>query len=796
MLPRGRVLASWTLAALGILAGPWGDASSRALLSHLQTPPDSTRRPASAGRRVAVFGVDAADWREVDRLAAAGKLPAFARLAQVGARGVLRADPPLLSPIIWTTIATGRRPEDHGVLDFMVDVPGGGQAPVDGGARKAKALWEIWSDAGRTVQVTGWWATWPADRVRGFIASDRIAAPHVAAPRPDLGLVHPPSAWGDVAPLLVEPAAIGAAELRRLLPVTARELAAADEASRQPDGRLYRDRLAHFRAAVAATRTYRAIATRRAVSVQPDFWAVYLDVVDTASHLFVADPVRGPRAIESAYREVDAALAESAQVLDPDTLLLVVSDHGFQPADAGIRDDPSDLAAGASAWHRPSGIVAVTTAGALAGTRAPPGFAALGVVSPLDVAPTLLAWAGLAVAADMPGRVLPALVPASAHLVRVASYGAHVLPEPTGVDASLGARRGTSRERATAAGKSDAAAELERLRALGYVSGAAATTSLGRVNLGEILYRRGDFQGATRELEAVRRLDPLNQRASLWLARAYIAQGRRSDAASVYDRLVQASRSTSVPLDPVVILAATDNDLAAGRTDAAQARLQRLPAGSRDAPEALVAAGAVSAAQNRMARAEESFRSALRAAPADFEALQRLMDLLLAARRTSHAVAVTAEAAARFPSSPQHLSLAGEAALAARQFKDADRHFSAALALAPDSAAVRLDLARARLLGGRPGAALDALRDASAGQEIEMVRGAARASLRDWPGAIAAFERALGLGPASPALLNSLAAAQFEAGRRSDAVASLERSLEMAPDQPSARALLQRARER
>jgi tetratricopeptide (TPR) repeat protein len=798
MLPRRRVLALWTLAALGILLGPWGVASSLVLPSRPQEPShpaawrpashQSAWRTASAGRRVisspsttaarrvALFGIDAADWREVDRLVAAGKLPAFARLAQVAARGVLRADPPLLSPIIWTTIATGRRPEDHGVLDFMVDIPGGGQAPVGGGARKTKALWEMWSEAGRVAEVVGWWATWPADHVRGLVASDRIATPHVAARRPNAGLVHPAGAIRDVDALIVDPLSIGLEELGRLVPTTPGDLAQADRASRQTDGRLYRNRLAHFRAAVAATRSYRRIATRYASSLRPDFCAVYFDIVDTASHLFVTDPARGPRAIESGYREVDAALAESIGVLDPDTLVLVLSDHGFHPPDAGIREDPADLTAGATAWHRPYGIVAATTAGAMAGTRPSPRFGPLGVVSPLDIAPTLLAWAGLPVAADMPGHVLPALVPPTDRLVRIPSHGAHVLPE------------------AATPASSEAAAELERLRALGYVSGAAATSSLARVNLGEVLYRRGDFRGSARELEAALRADPLAERASMWLARAYIALGRRTDAAGIYDRMVQASRSASVPLDPVAVLAATDNDLASGRVDAARTRLALVPPDVRDTPEGQVAAGSVARAQGRLELAQDAFRAALRQAPGDFEARQRLMDTLLAAHREADALVLASDGARRFPSSPQHAALAGEAALAARRYPQAERLFAAALDLAPDADSVRIELARARLLGGRPAAALEALRGVSSSRDAEMVRGASLSAQQDWPGAIAAYERALTLGDPVPDLLNAMAAAQLQAGRAAAAVASLERSLALAPNQPSARALLERAR--
>jgi tetratricopeptide (TPR) repeat protein len=447
------------------------------------------------GARVAVFGIDAGDWAVIDPLIARGHLPAFAQLERVAATGVLKADAPLLSPLIWTTMATGRRPEDHGVLDFLVDAPGGAVAPVNGGSRRVKAMWEIWSKAGRSVLVTGWWATWPADRVQGTIVSDRVAVPHLRLPETShAGLVFPPDRWNDLARLRVAPDQIDLATLSQFVPVTPQEFAAAEESARSTSG-LYRDKIAHLRAALAATRTYERVSTDLMGTTRPDLWAVYYELVDTVSHLFVKDR-RAEVAIGAAYGEMDRALAAAAKALDPDTLLVVVSDHGFYPADAGIREDPSDLTAGATAWHRPAGIIAVTTAGALSGAASAPARwrgGSLGVVSPLDILPTLLSCAGLPTARDMPGRVLPACEGAPA-LPQVVSYGEHEQPLPVSEQPAM------------------AKAELERLRALGYVSGASAPSSLARVNLGEILFRKGDYRGALRELEALLRVDPLNAR--------------------------------------------------------------------------------------------------------------------------------------------------------------------------------------------------------------------------------------------------------------------------------------------
>src|SRR5258708_11178113 len=114
--------------------------------------------PALRGRPIILLGLDAADWLAIDPLLAAGKLPTFARLKTAGRTGILVSTPPLVSPIVWTTIATGRRPEDHRVLDFMVDLPVGGQAPITAAAPPLPGLWSIFSAPGRRGGVVGWWA--------------------------------------------------------------------------------------------------------------------------------------------------------------------------------------------------------------------------------------------------------------------------------------------------------------------------------------------------------------------------------------------------------------------------------------------------------------------------------------------------------------------------------------------------------------------------------------------------------------------------------------------------------------
>ena len=106
--------------------------------------------------------------------ASCGSGIAFPRCASSRARGtsaVLRtAYGP--SPVIWTTMATGLLPAEHGITDFVVATPGG-DVPVSSSLRRAPALWNMLSQAGRRVAVLGWWATWPAETVRGVVVTDR-----------------------------------------------------------------------------------------------------------------------------------------------------------------------------------------------------------------------------------------------------------------------------------------------------------------------------------------------------------------------------------------------------------------------------------------------------------------------------------------------------------------------------------------------------------------------------------------------------------------------------------------------
>lgn len=116
--------------------------------------------------RVVIVGIDGGDWDVLEPLMEAGELPALSALRARAAWGRLAIDSPH-SPVSWTTLATGRHPEGHGVL-----LPEGMAAPkVSQAMVKTRRLWDLAGAQGRRSLVAHWWLTWPAYPMEGVLLS-------------------------------------------------------------------------------------------------------------------------------------------------------------------------------------------------------------------------------------------------------------------------------------------------------------------------------------------------------------------------------------------------------------------------------------------------------------------------------------------------------------------------------------------------------------------------------------------------------------------------------------------------
>jgi predicted AlkP superfamily phosphohydrolase/phosphomutase len=70
-------------------------------------------------RKLIFLGLDGLDFRLTERYLNEGKLPNLARLRELGSFSALRTTYPALSPVAWSTFATGVSPAKHNIFDFL-----------------------------------------------------------------------------------------------------------------------------------------------------------------------------------------------------------------------------------------------------------------------------------------------------------------------------------------------------------------------------------------------------------------------------------------------------------------------------------------------------------------------------------------------------------------------------------------------------------------------------------------------------------------------------------------------------
>ncbi len=451
------------------------------------------------GRRVLLIGLDGADWEIISPLMEAGRLPNIQRLVRDGASARLRALEPMLSPLIWTSIATGVGPEKHGIVDFLATSSvSGAQIPVTSNMRRVKALWNILSDRGRTSGVIGWWASWPAERVEGFTVSDRVAYQLFGLGDTAEGLRHRtfPEALGlIIQPKIVKPEQVGPEEVDRFIP--AGKAPADHEEPRS------------LRTILASTRSYLEIGLDLFRAYDPDLKAIYFEGMDTVAHSFMryrrpAMAGVSPAEIE-AYGDVvdrfyeyqDEAIGRLLDLADERTIVILCSDHGFRTGANRPLSDPRILGGGGDAadWHRKFGVLIVEGPGVRRGIR-------LDDASVLDVGPTVLAAMGLPVSEEMDGEVLAAAFEPPLDPAIIATY-------ESGDSATGGDPIGSALDPEI----------IQKLTALGYIS-QEGSNALN--NSGLLLLQRGRYAEAARTFEQAIEKQPGFIAARINLARAHI----------------------------------------------------------------------------------------------------------------------------------------------------------------------------------------------------------------------------------------------------------------------------------
>jgi predicted AlkP superfamily phosphohydrolase/phosphomutase/Tfp pilus assembly protein PilF len=448
----------WTLSSLACRKPPEAaapkEAAGRRLPVELDDPP---RESLARGDRprVVLIGLDGADWTLLDRLAASGAMPNFARLVREGRSMRLRSFVPLLSPVVWATITTGASPAVHGVLDFQEVEPGTGSiVPISGRSRRVPAVWNVASAEGLRVGVVGWWGTHPAEEVNGFFVSDHAGSILFEGSKD--AMTFPPALSEGVLRVVEGERQISDADLAPYFRMNAEELAGV-----KTQGGGLENPVVAMEKILAATRSVQRIARDLYDRERPELTAVYFEGSDAIGHVFASyvpprlpcvsdeDFRRYSRTVDAYHTTVDRLLGQWIRRAEEDgATLMICSDHGFKWEEDRTCQRSSLAWATAAFWHRLDGILLVWGKN----VKASPGR---GDASVYDVAPTVSALLKLPVDPRMQGKPL------------LSAFQGVSSPLRREVFRDVAIRRLASNA-PTAAQRSEYA---EKLRALGYLTG-------------------------------------------------------------------------------------------------------------------------------------------------------------------------------------------------------------------------------------------------------------------------------------------------------------------------------------
>jgi predicted AlkP superfamily phosphohydrolase/phosphomutase/predicted Zn-dependent protease len=623
--------------------------------------------------KVLLIGWDGADWKVIHPLLDAGVMPNLARLVNEGVSGNLMTLQPPLSPMLWTSIATGKRAHQHGILGFSEPDPvSGGLRPVSILSRKTRAIWNILQTQGLKSNVIGWWPSHPAEPISGVMVSEHFhrmrfkpGEPCPLAP----GAIHPARLIEPLAEFRVHPSELMTEHIMHFVPRLA-------EVDQEKDHRI------ESLACIIAECTSIHAAATAVMQLEPwDFMAVYYDAIDHFGHAFQQyHPPRLPwipekdfaiykDVVTNAYHYHDEMLGALLALAGADTTVLLVSDHGFHPDHLRPREFPLEPA-GPAMQHRDHGIFVAR------GPRLKRDEVIHGATL-LDIAPTLLMLYGLPVGDDMDGKPLVNIFAEPPPVQTIPTWDAVTGPDGT-------------HPPETQLDPVEAQAAIDQLVALGYIARPPDDLAQARTEaVRELHYNLArDYIGAGRHADALPLLDAI---AGRW-PDEYRFSVLRVRCLQHLDRLTQARSALEELL----------------------ARRERNAAAATDKLKQWLAAHPDAKFDELDDKTQFQLRQWQRETGANPYALHSLMGaLLLDEGRETEALAHLEKAAQADAGQPGvHLQI-GNVYLKMKRWTDAENAFQQTLRLDAESAGAHLGLCRAWLGQRRAyeaaGAALQAI---------------------------------------------------------------------------------------
>jgi predicted AlkP superfamily phosphohydrolase/phosphomutase len=260
-------------------------------------------------KRVLIIGLDGGTFDVLKPQMQAGNMPTLQRLVAEGAHGELRSTLPPITGPAWRTFASGCNPGKHGVIDFVEFDPQTREVHVKDVSRLSSppAFWDELGRQGKRVGIMGVPMTYPPRPVHGFLLT---------------GLMTPPGSDN-----FTFPADLGAALAARDLSFPTSEGEGAN-ASRPA---------AYVEQVIGDMQRRVETASHLLKTRQPDCVSFVFGATDPLQHQFFhwldPDDARQDEQMQALlgrfFRAVDDGIQQLLSFADDETLVIVISDHGF-----------------------------------------------------------------------------------------------------------------------------------------------------------------------------------------------------------------------------------------------------------------------------------------------------------------------------------------------------------------------------------------------------------------------------------------------------------------------------------
>jgi len=375
--------------------------------AQVESPPVS-EAPGDGSARLLVIGIQGLERTMVDRLSETGRLPNIAGLVSRGASGIY----PTFGrnkdiAITWTSLVTGMLPENQGIGGTMISRRGDViDSPLTPKHRTVGTIWTYLGERGERSGVVGWPATWPVEEIEGImigpLSTYTLERKHGGNPADGMS---PVSEHERLDHLILDPEQFERRDLSRFVDVNTRL---------GLESLMGQNRVALAKA-YAGDRSAVDVAKAMVGEASVDNLFVNLPGVDLASQRFwhymdteaiekveVGEDER--RLLEGEiealggtvdlyYEFVDGLVGELLELAGDGATVALLSDHGY----SGIMFDAMNMPKVGANMHSEEAMWV------LAGPRVRAGALLDGAL--IDVAPTIMAAAGIEPSMELNGRV-------------------------------------------------------------------------------------------------------------------------------------------------------------------------------------------------------------------------------------------------------------------------------------------------------------------------------------------------------------------------------------------------------